>query len=80
LIRALDEGGEAAAARLVARLGSGMSESARALAYRLYAICDRKAWADLARDYNNLVVSWPAIQEQAGRVGVGDQARLLDSQ
>ncbi|NLD43079.1 MAG: DUF1156 domain-containing protein, partial [Chloroflexi bacterium] len=77
LIRALDSGGEEAAARLVARLGGGVSESARALAYRLYSICDRKARAELARDYNNLVVSWPAIRDKAASAGAGPEPRLL---
>ena len=35
------------------------------LAYRLYAICERKGWAEHARDYNALVISWGASQEQA---------------
>jgi putative DNA methylase len=78
LIRALDTGGEEAAARLVARLGGGHSEAARALAYRLYSICDRKARAELARDYNNLVVSWPAIRDKAASAGTGEQARLIE--
>ena len=44
LIRALDQGGETETARLVFQLGSEQSENSRALAYRLYAICDRKGW------------------------------------
>ena len=42
LIRALEKGGEEVAARLANQLGGGRSEEARALAYRLYAICERK--------------------------------------
>ncbi len=78
LIRTLDTGGEDEAARLVARLGGGISEQARALAYRLYSICDRAGWSELALDYNNLVISWVAIQDRAASVGVGEEARLLD--
>ncbi len=77
LIRALETGGEEAAGRLLARLGSGLGETARELAYRLYTLCERQGWADPARDYNNLVVSWPAIQEWASKIGLGEQARLL---
>ena len=62
LIRALDQGGEAEAARLVNLLGAGPSEDARGLAYRLYAICERKAWAQEALAYNTLVTSWSYIQ------------------
>ena len=41
LVRALESGGEVAAADLVANLGS-KAEAARELAYRLYTICERK--------------------------------------
>jgi putative DNA methylase len=69
LIRQLDAGGEGAAARLVNQLGS-RSEDARALAYRLYSICERKKWADEALAYNTLVVEWPAIQDKAAQLRV----------
>ena len=62
LIRTLDQGGEVEAARLVNLLGGGPSESARELAYRLYAICERKGWAQEAVPYNTLVTSWSYIQ------------------
>ena len=62
LIRTLDQGGEAEAARLVNLLGGGRSEAARELAYRLYAICERKGWAQEAVAYNTLVTSWSYIQ------------------
>ena len=65
LIRALDRGGETEAGRLVNLLGGGASEAARALAYRLYAICDRKSWAQEAVPYNMLVTSWTHIQAAA---------------
>src|SRR5690606_7103646 len=60
LIRALETGGETAAAELVARLGS-KAETARELAYRLYTICDRKKRAADARRYDALVQSGPEI-------------------
>ena len=62
LIRTLDQDGEGEAARLVNLLGGGPSEAARALAYRLYAICDRKGWTQEALPYNLLVTSWTHIQ------------------
>ena len=62
LIRSLDRGGEVEAARLVNQLGGGPSEAARELAYRLYAICERKGWAQEAVAYNTLVTSWSYIQ------------------
>jgi putative DNA methylase len=60
LVRALDSGGESAAADLVGRLGS-RADLARELAYRLYAICERKKRAQEALSYNALVQSWPEI-------------------
>jgi putative DNA methylase len=64
LIRALEHGGEAAAARLLARLGP-MGEVARDLAYRLYTTCERKGWSQEAQAYNALVVAWPEIAREA---------------
>ena len=63
LIKALDQGGEAEAARLTNQLSSEQVEKARALAYRLYAICERKGWAQEAIAYNRLITSWTHIQE-----------------
>lgn len=60
LIRVLGQGGESAAAELAARLGSN-AEVARELAYRLYALCERKKRAAEALSYNALVQSWPEI-------------------
>lgn len=60
LIRALESGGESAAAELVAKLG-GNAETARELCYRLYTICERKKRASEAISYNALVQSWPEI-------------------
>ena len=66
LVRALwDEGGEAKAGDLVRRLG-GIGEVARDLAYRLYAICERRGWAEDALGFNALVTSWPEIARRAG--------------
>lgn len=73
LIRRLDEGGEDAAADLLARLGS-MAEPARDLAYRLYGICERKGWADEGRAYNGLVIVWPDLVRKAADVRAQGQA------
>jgi putative DNA methylase len=64
LIRALEAGGESAAASLVAKLGS-RAEIARELAYRLYTIAERKKRAAEALSYNALVQSWPEITRLA---------------
>ena len=68
LIRALEAGGEGAAAQLVAKLGS-RAEVARELAYRLYMLCERKKRAAEALSYNALVQSWPEITRMAGESG-----------
>jgi len=80
LIRALETGGEGAAAEILARVGGGIGEVARDLAYRLYTTCERKGWAQEAISYNGLVTSWPEIsrmatqrQTTAGQIGFGNQ-------
>ena len=68
LIRALETDGEMGAAALLSRLGGGMGETARELAYRLYAICERKKWAQEAIAYNTLVTSWPEVSRLSREV------------
>ena len=75
LIRVHDAGGEAAAAALVGNLG-GVAESARELAYRLYAIAERTKRAREALWYNALVQSWPEIARLA-RGERGEQGDIL---
>jgi len=65
LVERLNVHGEEGAAMLLARMPSDLAAQARQLAYRLYSICERKGWAEHARDYNALVISWSASQEQA---------------
>jgi putative DNA methylase len=65
LVRALwDEGSEARAEELVRRIG-GVGGVARDLAYRLYAIFERRCWAEDALGFNALVTSWPEIARRA---------------
>jgi putative DNA methylase len=64
--RLVDKGSEEAAADLLRAVG-GIGETARELAYRLYAICERKKWAQEALAYNSLVVAWPELVKLAGR-------------
>jgi putative DNA methylase len=78
LIRALEAGGEGAAAAIVAKIGS-KAEVARELAYRLYTLCERKKRAAEALSYNGLVQSWPEISRMAGEISTGreEQAPLF---
>jgi putative DNA methylase len=64
LIRCLDKKGEKETANLKATIG-GVAEIARDLAYRLYALCERKGWAEEAGYYNSLVVAWPSMASEA---------------
>jgi putative DNA methylase len=76
LVRALNQDGESAAGALLARMPA-RAEPIRALAYRLYTLCERKGWADDARAYNELVTAWSGIEQAAGEAGViGSQAQL----
>jgi putative DNA methylase len=68
LIRALESGGEGAAATLVAALGA-KAETARELAYRLYSLSERKKRAAEALQYNALVQSFPEITRLAREGG-----------
>ena len=65
LIRALDLHGERGASDMLRTLGSDYGEKARALAYRLYNICERKKWASEATAYNSLVIAWPEMNRLA---------------
>ena len=56
LIERLNSHGETGSAALMTQMPPDMAAEARQLAYRLYSICERKGWADHARDYNALVI------------------------
>lgn len=76
MIRALQDGGEGAAGKLLAGMPA-RAESIRALAYRLYTLCERKGWAEEARAYNELITSWTGIESASQETGVlGSQATL----
>ena len=77
LIRVHDAGGEQAAAALVRKLGS-VAETARELAYRLYAIAERTKRSREALWYNALVKSWPEIARLA-RESTLEQTELLET-
>ncbi|EIL98262.1 hypothetical protein RHOFW104T7_15815 [Rhodanobacter thiooxydans] len=68
LIRALSQGGESAAGKLLARMPE-RSGDIRRLAFWLYTLCERKGWADDARNYNELVTAWYAIENTSHESG-----------
>jgi len=76
LVRVLEQGEERAAG-LLAQLGA-QAEIARELAYRLYAICERKKRAAEALLYNALVQSWPEMARLAQEQRGGALVQILD--
>ena len=68
LARAMEKGGVKECAQIVVALLGSNAENAKALAYRLYTICERKNWAQEGYAYNNLVVAWPDIQSMAAQI------------
>jgi putative DNA methylase len=65
LVKRLEESGEQSAAELLRGVG-GLGDVARDLAYRLFAVCERKKWTQEGLAFNSLVVSWPEIARRAG--------------
>ena len=70
LIKALEAGGEAAAAALMVQLKqlpvqSDLLANCKAMAYRLYSHCEKTKQAEEARAYNGLVIAWPELERLA---------------
>ncbi|NLN07230.1 MAG: DUF1156 domain-containing protein [Firmicutes bacterium] len=76
LTRALEKEGVEGVAKIIVTLLTSEPEQAKALAYRLYTIADRKNWAAEAYVYNSLVNMWPAILSKAAEL----QDQIKDSQ
>lgn len=68
LARAMEVGGIQETAKVLVQLRGAIGENAKALAYRLYTICERKNWAQEGFAYNNLIVAWTDIQSEAARI------------
>lgn len=77
LIRALNQQGESAAGELLARMPA-RAEPIRALAYRLYTLCERKGWAEEARAYNELVTAWSGIEQASSEAGIVNTQTAMD--
>lgn len=74
LTHAMETGGVEACARMMAGYAGEHAEDAKALAYRLYTIAERKGWNSEAFAYNSLVTAWPEIQSRTTLVP--KQARI----
>jgi putative DNA methylase len=68
LTRALEKDGVLGAAKIVAGIFTSEPEQAKALAYRLFQIAERKGWAQEAYAYNSLVIGWPEVQSKAAEL------------
>ncbi len=79
LIRAFRMQGDTGAAKVLAGV-AGKAEAARQLAYRLYTLCERRAWADDARAYNEVVTGWSGIESAAAKVASPKQGTLFDGE
>ncbi len=82
LTRALEKDGVSGTAQIVADIFTSEPEQAKALAYRLFTIAERKGWAGEAYAYNSLVIAWPDIQSKAAELqsqkNSGRQMTLFD--
>ena len=61
------EKSEREAGELLAKVGGGMSDQARHLAYLLYQVADSKGATEDAVAYNGLVTAWESISQEARR-------------
>ena len=68
LTRAMSTGGIRACATLIHNVHTSLPEQAKALAYRLHSIAERKGWQDEAFAYNSLVIAWTDIQMAAANI------------
>ena len=68
LTHALETGGVEACAKIVKDLMSGGADRAKALAYRLFTIADKKKWQEEAFAYNSLVTAWGEVQDRAAQL------------
>ena len=72
----MNQDGESAAGALLARMPA-RAEPMRALAYRLYTLCERKGWAEEARAYNEIVTAGSSIEQASADAGIlGSQTKL----
>lgn len=68
LTHAMEQGGIQATAKIIMPILGSIAEQAKALAYRLFTIADRKGWAKEAYAYNTLVIAWPEVQMRAAEL------------
>ena len=81
LTHAMETEGVSGVAKIVANIPGSEPERAKALAYRLFTIAERKGWASEALAYNSLVIASPEVQYTAAqlrdKLGTGKQESLF---
>lgn len=68
LTRALEQDGVTGVAKIVADIMTSEPERAKALAYHLFTIAERRRWTAEAHAYNALVVAWPDVQSKVAEL------------
>ena len=68
LTRTMEKDGVVGAAKIIDEIFTSEPEQAKALAYRLFTIAERKGWAQEAFAYNSLVIAWPDVQTKAAEL------------
>ena len=76
LTREMERGGIDACAAVLKAMHGANVEYAKALAYRLYTLADRRGWTAEAYAYNALVVAWPDIQSRAAELQASEPEQL----
>ena len=68
LTHAMEKDGVVGVATIISDMITSEPDSAKALAYRLFTIAERKGWAKEAYAYNSLVIAWPEVQSKAAEL------------
>ena len=68
LTRAMETDGVMGAAKIVKEFFTSEPERAKALAYRLFTLAERRGWAAEAYAYNSLIVAWPDVQSKTAEL------------
>lgn len=68
LTRAMEIDGIMGAAKIVKEFFTSEPERAKALAYRLFTLAERRGWTAEAYAYNSLIVAWPDVQSKAAEL------------
>lgn len=76
LTQAFEVGGFSKCANILAGMHGSNVEDAKALAYRLYTLAERKGWTNEAYAYNNLIVAWTDIMDMVRDMRTSGEQQL----